>query len=110
LNCDDDLLANVSSRLIPLDRLIPDTFSLEVLYMASILETITIWIFFDDDQLIIIFLHLKDTSNDFVIYEVTQHDLMVNSDAIDQDQQRSQSSSSNNITKNVLILEKLYNL
>jgi hypothetical protein len=109
LNYDVDLLVNVASRLIPSNRLMPDTFSVELLYRPSIPDNITSWRVFDNDQHIIRFLHLKDTFKDSVIDE-GQHDLMVNSDAIDQAQQRIQSGSTNNIPKNVVRMEKLYDL
>jgi hypothetical protein len=41
LNCDVDLLANVASRLVPSNGLMPDTFSVEILYMPSIPDNIT---------------------------------------------------------------------
>jgi ribonuclease HI len=101
LNCDVDLLANVASRLIPSEGLMPDTFSVELLYRPSIPDNITSWRVFDDDHQIISFLHLKDTFKDSVIDE-GQHDQMMNSDATDQAQQRNQSGSANNIPKNVV--------
>jgi hypothetical protein len=39
LNCDVDLLANVASRLIPSEGLIPDTFSIEILYIPQFMTT-----------------------------------------------------------------------
>jgi hypothetical protein len=36
LNFDVDLLANVASRFIPSENLLPDTFSMELLYRPSI--------------------------------------------------------------------------
>jgi hypothetical protein len=76
-----DLLANVASRLIPSDGLMPDTFSVELLYMPSIPNNITNWRVFDDDQHLINFFHLKDTFKDSIIDE-GQHDQMVNPDTI----------------------------
>jgi hypothetical protein len=98
LNCDVDLLANVASRLIPSDGLMPDTFSVEILYRPSIPDNITSWRVFDDDLQLINFLHLKDTFKDSIIDE-GKHDLMVNSDTSDQAQQRNPSGSTNSIPK-----------
>jgi hypothetical protein len=50
-----------------------NTFSVEFLYRPSILDNITNWRVFDDDQHIINFLTLKDTFKDSSIDEL-QHD------------------------------------
>jgi hypothetical protein len=99
----------VASRLIPLDGLMPDTFSVELLYMPSIPDNITNWRVFDDDQQLINFLHLKDTFKDSIIDE-GQHDQMVNPDTIDPTQSNNPSGSTNGIPRNVVRLEKLYDL
>jgi hypothetical protein len=53
LNYDVDLLANVDSRIIPFENLLPDTFSMELLYKPSIPDNVTNWRVFDDDNHII---------------------------------------------------------
>jgi hypothetical protein len=103
------LLANVASRLTSSEELMLGAFSIEILYKPSIPDNITSWRVFDDDHHINIFLHFKDTFKDSVIDE-GQHDQMSNSDAADHAQQRNQSSSANNIPKNVVRLEKLNDL
>jgi hypothetical protein len=50
LNYDVDLLANVTSKLIPSEGIMLDTFSVELLYRPSIPDNITNWRVFDDDQ------------------------------------------------------------
>jgi hypothetical protein len=66
LNYDVDILANVASKLIPSEGIMPDTFSVELLYKPSIPDNITNWRVFEDDQQIINFLHMKDTFRRFI--------------------------------------------
>jgi hypothetical protein len=105
------LLANVASKLIPSEGIMSDTFSMELLYKPSIPENITNWRVFDDDQQIISFLHLEDNFKDFVIDE-GQHDQDINYDSPDSTDQAmgSKATPINNIPKNVVRLEKLYDL
>jgi hypothetical protein len=77
LNYDAYLLANVASRLIPSEGIMPDTFSVELLYKPSVPDNVTNWRVFDDDQQIISFLHLEGNFKDSVIDE-GQHDQDVN--------------------------------
>jgi hypothetical protein len=111
LNYDVDLLANVASKLIPSEGIMPDTFSMELLYNTSIPDNITNWRVFDDDQQIISFLHLEDNFKDSVIDE-GQHDQDMNYDSPDSTSQTmgSKVTPINNIPKNVVRLEKLYDL
>jgi hypothetical protein len=60
-NSDVDLLANVSSKLFPTEGFSPNAFSIEFLLRPSILNNITNWRVFDDDQQIIKFMHMEDT-------------------------------------------------
>jgi hypothetical protein len=78
LNYDAYLLANVASRLIPLEGIMPDTFSVELMYMPSVPDNVTNQRVFDDDQQIISFLHLEGNFKYYVIGE-GQHDQNVNS-------------------------------
>jgi hypothetical protein len=50
LNYDDDIWANVASRLIPSDGLMPNIFSMELLYMPLIPDNVTNWRVFEFDQ------------------------------------------------------------
>jgi len=70
LNCDVDLLANVASTLIPSNRLMPNTFSIEILYRPLVLDNVTSWRVFDDDLQLINVLHLKDTFKESIIYDI----------------------------------------
>jgi hypothetical protein len=72
-NLEADLLANVASKLLPAEGLSPNSFSIELLFRPSILDNITNWRVFDDDQQIINFLHMEDTFQGVVIDEGT-HD------------------------------------
>jgi hypothetical protein len=72
-NSEVDLLANVASKLLPVEGLSPNAFSVELLFRPSIPDNITNWRVFDDDQQIINFLHMEDTFQDAVIDEST-HD------------------------------------
>ena len=49
-NFDADLLANIASRLIPPKGLSPKMFSIDFMYRPSILENVTNWKVFDDDN------------------------------------------------------------
>jgi hypothetical protein len=105
------LLANVASRLIPSEGIFPDTFSVELLYRPSIPDNVTNWRVFDDDQQIISFLHLEGNFKDSIIDE-GQHDQDMDTDVHDSHDQTKKSKTNpiNNIPKNVVRLEKLYDL
>ena len=81
LNYDAHLLANVSSRIIPFENLLTDTFSVELLYKPLIPDNVTNWRVFDDDQHIISFLHLEVTFKDSIIDE-DQHDREMNANIL----------------------------
>ena len=72
-NSEADLLANVASKLLFIEGLSPNVFSIEFFFKSSILDNITNWRVFDDDQQIINFLHMEDTFQGAVIDEGT-HD------------------------------------
>ena len=96
----------MASRLIPSYKLIPDSFSVEILYKPSNPNNIVSWRVFDDDHQLINFLHLKDTLKDSIIDE-GQHDILMN---IDNNDDTKVEGSSNNIPRSVVRLEKLYDL
>lgn len=54
-NASDDLLANVASRLIPLEDYNLDIFSIELIFCASIPNNLTNWFVFNDAEDIVIF-------------------------------------------------------
>jgi ribonuclease HI len=49
-NSEADFLANVASKLLPIEGLSPNAFSVELLFRPSIPDNITNWQVFDDDQ------------------------------------------------------------
>jgi hypothetical protein len=72
-NLKNDLLANVTYKLLPVEGLYPNAFSIELLFRPSILDNITNWRVFDNDQQIINLLHMEDTFQGAIIDEGT-HD------------------------------------
>ena len=58
-NVEENLLANVASKLLPAEGLSPDAFSIELLFRPSVLDNTTNWRVFDDNQQIINFLHME---------------------------------------------------
>jgi hypothetical protein len=110
-NYEANLLANVGSKLFPVEGISSNSFSIELLFKPSIPDNITNWIVFDDDQQIINFLHMEDTFQGVIIDEGTHdenlHKFMVISDP------RSPESTSdlvNSIPRSVVRLEKFYDL
>jgi ribonuclease HI len=110
-NSEVDLLANVTSKLFPAEGLSPNAFSVELLFRPSVLDNISNWRVFNDDQQIIIFLHMEETFQGAVIDEGTHdknlHDFMVIPDPRPSD---STSDLVNSIPKSMVRLEKLYDL
>jgi hypothetical protein len=49
-NDEEDLLANVASKLLPAEGLSPNAFSVELLFRPSVPDNIKNWRVFDDDQ------------------------------------------------------------
>lgn len=72
-NIDVDLLANVSSRLLPPKGFIIDNFYVELFFRPSIPDNVTSWRVFDDDKQLLQFLHSEDTFKDQVIDD-EEHD------------------------------------
>ena len=95
-NFDADILANTAYRLIPPEGLFPENFSIELMYMPSILDNVRNWKVFDDDQQILDFLSTQDTFQGMEINEAG-HD-------------KSLSDLSNIIPKSVINIEKFYDL
>jgi archaellum biogenesis ATPase FlaH len=112
LSSNVDLLDNVASKLIPFEKLLLDTFSMELLYRTSILDNLTNWRVFYDDEKIIIFLHLEGTFKDSIIDE-DQHDGEMDVDvsvSINQSIEKNITNLIKNIFKSVRRLEKLHDL
>ena len=91
-NFDVHLLANTASRLIPLEGLSPQTFSIELMYRPYILDNVTNWKVFDDDQQILDFLSAQNTFKGMAIDEAYH--------------EKSLSNPSNIIPNSVISLEK----
>ena len=72
-NASVDLLANVSSKLIPPGYYSPDRFSIELIFRPSIPDNITNWRVFNNDPDIISFLTSEGSYDDQIIDE-DQHD------------------------------------
>jgi hypothetical protein len=110
-NSEADLLANVASKLLPVEGFSPNSFSVELMFRPSIPDNITNWRVFDDDQQIINFLHMEDTFQDVVIDENT-HDENLHDFSVISDPRSAESSSDmvNSIPKYVIRLEKFYDL
>ena len=98
-NFDADLLANTASKLIPLEGLSPNNFSIELMYKPSIPDNITNWKVCDDDQQILDFLTTHDTFKDVAIDEA-DHDKSLSNPNI----------HSNIIPESVINLERYYDL
>ena len=73
-NSEEDLLANVASKLFPTEGLSLDAFSIELLFRPSVPDSITNWRVFDDDQQIINFLHMEEAFQGAIIDECTHDD------------------------------------
>lgn len=61
------VLANVASKLITFEYIFANLFLVELIYKPSVLDNITNWWVLDDDDQLINFLHIEDTSKDSVI-------------------------------------------
>ena len=76
LNFEADMLANAASNLCPSDDFSHDKFSVELIYRPLILDNITNWRVFEDDEQIINFLHSEDTFKGSVIDD-EQHEALL---------------------------------
>jgi hypothetical protein len=102
---------NVASKLLHVEGFSPNSFYAELIFRLSILDNITNWWVFDDDQPIIIFFQMEDTFQGIVIDENTHHEnlryFMVISDT---QSTKSSSDMVNYIPKLVIRLEFFYDL
>jgi len=106
-NVEADLLANIASKLFPVEGLSLDAFSVELLFRPFIPDNITNWRVFDDDQQIISFLHMEETFQGVVIDECTHDDNLHNFTVIPYLRTSEYSSDMvNSIPKSVVRLEK----
>jgi ribonuclease HI len=77
-NFEANLLANVTSKILPIEGLAPNAFSIELLFKPSISDNVTNWRVLDDDQQIISFFHMEDTFQGAVIDEGTHDENLQN--------------------------------
>jgi ribonuclease HI len=110
-NSKANLLANVASKLFPVEGLSPNAFSVKLLFKPFVLDNITNWRVFNDDQQIISFLHMEKTFQGTVIDEGT-HDENLQDFTVIPHPRSSESTSDmvNSIPKSVVRLEKFYDL
>lgn len=97
-NVSADLLANVASKLIPSEDYSPDSFSVELLFKPLILDNITNWWVFNDDEDILSFLSSEKSYDDQIIDEDEHYN------------QLKLKIDDNPIPKSVVKLEDLYDL
>ena len=90
-NFDVDLLANTASRLIPLEGLSPQTFSIKLMNRPSIPDNVTNWKVFDDGHQILEYPSAQNTFEGMAIDEV--------------DHEKSLSDPSNIIPKYIINLD-----
>ena len=95
-NFDANLLANIASRLIPLEGLSPQTFSIKLMNRPSIPDNVTNLKVFDDDHQILEFLSAQNTFKGMAIVEANH--------------EKSLSDPSNIIPKSSISMEKFYDL
>ena len=67
MNYEADMPANATSNLCPSDDFSHDNFFVDLIYRLSILDYITNWRVFENDEQIINFLHSKNTFKGSVI-------------------------------------------
>jgi hypothetical protein len=104
MNFETDMLANVASNLCPSDGFSHDRFSVELIYRSSIPNNITNWRVFKYDEQTINFLHFEDTFKGSVIGD-EQHEALFQDSALEE-----KPEPSNTMPKNIVKLEKLFDL
>ena len=104
MNYEVNMLANVTSNLCPSDDFSNEIFSIELIYGLSIPDNITNWTIFKDDEQIINFLHSDDTFKGSVIDD-EKHEALLQDSA-----SKEKSEHSNGMPKNIVRLEKLFDL
>ena len=104
LNHEADMLANAASNLCPSDDFSHEKFSVKLIYRPSVPDNITNWRVFEDEEKIINFLHSEDTFKGSVIDD-EQHEALLQASASEEKPEHS-----NIIPKNIVRLEKLFDL
>ena len=98
------MLASAASNLCPSDDFSHNKFYVELIYRLSIPDNITNWRVFEDDKQIINFIHSEDTFKESVIDD-EQHEALLQSSTSEEKPEHS-----NTMPKNIVRLEKLFNL
>ncbi|CAF4460478.1 unnamed protein product, partial [Adineta steineri] len=98
------MLANAASNICPSDDFSHEKFSVELIYRPSVPDNITNWRVFEDDEQIINFLHSEDTFKGSIIDD-EQHEALLQASASEEKPEHS-----NIIPKNIVRLEKLFDL
>ena len=104
MNYEADMLANAASTLCPSDDFSHASFFVELIYKSSIPNNITNWRIFEDDEHIINLLHSKDTFKGSVIDD-DQHESLLQASTSEEKPEHS-----NGMPKNIVRLEKLFDL
>ena len=104
MNFEVEMLANATSNLCPSNDFSHDKFFVELIYRPSIPNNITNWRVFEDDEQIINFLNFEDTFKGSVIDD-EQHESLLQDLASEEKPEHS-----NIIPKNIVRLEKLFDL
>ena len=104
LNFEADILANAASNICPSGDFSHNKFLVELIYRSSIPNNITNWRVFEDDEQTINFLHLEDTFKGSVIDD-EHHEALLQASALED-----KPKHSNGIPKNIIRLEKLFDL
>ena len=99
-----NMISNVASNLSHNDVFTQDKFYVQLIYRPSIPDNITNWRVFDDDQQTIYFHHFEDTFRGSVIDD-EQHESLLQDSASEDNPE-----CSNIIPKNIIRLEKLFDL
>ena len=104
MNYEEDMLDNAASNLCPSDDFSHNKFFVELIYWMSILDNIMNCRVFKDDEQIINFLHSEDTFKGSVIDD-EQHEALLQASA-----SKEKLEHSNGMSKNIIRLEKLFDL
>ena len=104
MNREVDILDNAASNLCMSDDFSHDKFSVELIYRSSIPDNLTNWRVFEDDEPIINYLHLEDTFKGSVI-DYEHHEALLQAST-----SKEKPEHSNGMHKNIIRLEKLFNL
>ena len=98
------MLDNATSNLCPSNDSSHDKFYVKLIYSPSILDNITNWRTFEDEEQIINFLHSEDTFKGLIIND-EQHEALLQASTLE-----NKPKYSNVMPKNILRLEKLFDL